>query len=136
MTITPNLGLKKPGSSDPIDISALNDNADAIDTFAGGVQTQLARFVVYDSGTQIEQDADLDTYTTSGTYYCNSADVSSVSNIPNGLENAFRLDVWDLPAERRQQRIYPDGSVPVVYIRNSLSTGWGSWYKFEGVEVT
>ena len=102
---------------------------------SGGLFTQFGRYVVYGSGTQIEQDADLDDYTTRGTYYCNSADVATVSNIPNGLTNAFRLDVWVLPASRRQQRLFPVGSVATYYILNSLSSGWGSWYKFDGTEV-
>lgn len=42
MTITPNLNLKKPGSSDPIDISVLNENADTLDAFAGETNTALS----------------------------------------------------------------------------------------------
>lgn len=42
MTTTTNLGLKKPESSDPIDVSVLNDNADAIDNYAGRVNDALA----------------------------------------------------------------------------------------------
>lgn len=42
MTTTTNLGLKKPASSDPIDISVLNENADKLDAFAGETNTALA----------------------------------------------------------------------------------------------
>lgn len=42
MNITPNLGLKKPDSTDPIDISVLNENADTLDAFAGETNTALA----------------------------------------------------------------------------------------------
>lgn len=42
MTTTTNLGLKKPAGSDLIDISALNDNSDVIDNYAGQVNTALA----------------------------------------------------------------------------------------------
>ena len=42
MTTTENLGLKKPDSTDPIDISVLNENADTLDEFAGDVNDALA----------------------------------------------------------------------------------------------
>ena len=42
MNITPNLGLKKPEASDPIDISVLNENADTLDEFAEETNTALA----------------------------------------------------------------------------------------------
>lgn len=42
MTTTTNLGLKKPDSTDPIDISVLNENADTLDAFAGETNTALA----------------------------------------------------------------------------------------------
>lgn len=42
MNITPNLGLKKPDSTDPIDISVINENADTLDAFAGETNTALA----------------------------------------------------------------------------------------------
>lgn len=166
MNTTSNLHLKKPSGTDPIDISVLNENADTLDAFAGETNTALAgkqdtlafddvptedsqniltsgtlytqfgRHVIYGSGMQIEQNADLDALTTRGTYYCNSAEVASVANTPTGLTNAFRIDVWVLPASRRQQRLYPVGSVPMIYIRNSTASGWGAWHVFEGTAVT
>ncbi len=41
MTTTPNLGLKKPASSEPLDVAPLNDNSDTLDAFAGEVNESL-----------------------------------------------------------------------------------------------
>lgn len=43
MTTTPNLGLKKPATSEPIDVAPINDNSDTLDAFAGDVEADQDR---------------------------------------------------------------------------------------------
>ena len=53
MTTTENIGLKKPDSTDPIDIGVINENSDTLDSTIGAIGA-LHKAITLESGTDID----------------------------------------------------------------------------------
>ena len=90
---------------------------------------------VFGIGTTIQENSDLNDYTTVGVYTCSSVTIANtLANSPiSGI--AFRMEVSYLNNQNRyRQCIYPLSN-NTYYARIYTSNGWQSWYRFEGVQV-
>ena len=92
---------------------------------------------IFGLGNRISANSDLNSYTTAGVYYAlNASDSATVSNNPSKTAG-FRLEVSKVSTESGfKQTLYPNTTVPTLYIRYYSSAGFSSWYKFLGTEVT
>lgn len=161
-TTTPNYGLTKPAENEAVQVSVLNGNADIIDTAlhdldtgkqpkeAGkGLSTEdfttaekeklagLSNTALLGLGTSIPSGSDLNNYKTPGVFFANSSQTSQqISNNP--ATTPFRLTVEVInDVGRICQTLIPTSiSGGIFYKRLFTSTGWQSWYKFQGEAVT
>ncbi|MBQ8922344.1 MAG: hypothetical protein IJ060_09325 [Oscillospiraceae bacterium] len=89
----------------------------------------------------IPSGANLNTYTTPGSYRCESnAIAASLLNCPTA--NGFRMEVISTIASEstgyQRQHIYPNNNDGVFYMRrrgSKSSRTWGDWYVFRGTAV-
>lgn len=85
-----------------------------------------------DTGKSIPQNADLNTYTTPGLYFCpNSATAATLINSP-GLNAGFSLVVLAKSTLYQTQLINSGG---YLYFRQRSSNGWSSWYSTALLEI-
>ena len=85
-----------------------------------------------DTGKSIPQNADLDTYTTPGLYFCpNSTTAATLINSP-GLNAGFSLVVLAKSTLYQTQLINSGG---YLYFRQRSSNGWSSWYSTALLEI-
>lgn len=99
----------------------------------------MALAAVYGTGTEIDTNDDLDDYTTPGVYQCNGANKArSLSNYPGN--ESFRMEVRKfINSSTIIQEVTTFGGTtyfnPIIYRRVKVSSGWKTWYKFEGTST-
>lgn len=98
--------------------------------------TSWAKISSYGLGTAITASTDLNTITMPGMYYCNNATtVAGLLHCP--VSTLFHMEVKCTTGSARYlQEITTAADAPTVYRRLYTSTGWQSWYKFEGTVVS
>lgn len=92
---------------------------------------------VFGGGTEILENADLNSLTAHGAYHSiNAARSATLSNCPIA-DSGFSLEV-SFGMATIIQNLIPTAkdSAGTFYSRRYQSNTWGSWYKFEGTEVT
>lgn len=83
--------------------------------------------------TPIPKNADLNNYTTGGIYSVeNSTTAATILHAP-ASNYGYILEVFSISDNTKYQRIIIGGD---IYTRRKQSSGWQSWYKFTGTEVT
>lgn len=90
---------------------------------------------VFGIGIAIQENSDLNNYTSVGVYTCPNVSIANtlVNSPVSGI--AFRMEVTYLNNQNRyRQCIYPLLNY-TYYARVYTSGGWQAWYKFEGVQV-
>lgn len=119
--------------------AALREAADtALQT---AIDAKASKSDIFGLGTAIATGDNLDNYKTLGVFYCSTAGIAaSLYNCPSSY--TFRLEVKTTNGSARfLQTLYeavPSGSLAgqiAVYRRAFTASGWGSWYKFEGIVV-
>lgn len=100
---------------------------------SGGVFSKLEKCWKLDAGTVIPDNSDLNNYKTPGNYYHLTANVSTVSNIPDnkGFRLTVLLDLYD-PAFV-EQIFNPIGSYKIYKRYYSTSNAWTDWKVVEDV---
>lgn len=107
----------------PVSSQNLNDIQDAI------IRIDPADY----TGKSIPTNADLNTYTTPGFYFCaNSATAATLSNSPDSLSAGFSLVVLAKSTTYQTQLINSGG---YLYFRQRSSNGWSSWYSTALLEI-
>ncbi len=104
---------------------------------SGGV----VNFVYGAAVNTIPTGANLNTYTTPGSYRCESnATAATLTNCP--VQNGFRMEVMSTIASAATgyqiQTIYPNNALGKFYMRRrgSASSGtWSNWFEFAGTEI-
>lgn len=100
--------------------------------------TTWTRFISYGLGSAITQGTDLDSLTMPGTYYCNTAQIAgSLSHCPTNT--LFKMDVKCTTGSSRfiqEISTSPATGEITLYKRVYTSSGWQSWYRFEGTVVS
>lgn len=115
-TYTTNLNLKKPGTSEDALIQDINDNMDKIDGKA-----------IFGAGTAISENADLNSYTTLGTYYSSNAARSATLSHTPYTAAGFRLFVLPIGPNGRIQIIIPNANPVLMYFRRYDGTNFSAW---------
>lgn len=138
MNTTTNLGLRMPELEEQYKLADWNYNTEKIDEFAGQVNTALSQKLsnadVY-RGSKIDDDTDLDTLTTAGTYYCDdAASAATLTNCPVAT-SPFILRVFSAGAGERFTVLYDTSDAGTIYTRAYASSTWGSWYAYSGTAV-
>lgn len=137
ITKTENFGftIQQSGAaaSDKFSMAALNENAQIADEVLKNHEDALAE-ITFSKGATIPESADLNDYTETGVYNSpTGTNSATLANSPTKVYG-FRLEVRDIIINRHIQIVYPN-SGGVFFMRNFLSTGWSSWYKFSGEEI-
>lgn len=104
------------------------------------VNTKVSISDIYDVKPTIPNGTDLNTMQTPGAYACGGATLAaSLVNCPTTTD-AFIMYVDYIAATSRIiQRLYTmntTNGMCRIYIRGLYSSGWGTWYMFEGTAVT
>lgn len=144
---TTNYDLRKPATTDPVDISLLNWNADKIDTQMkannnAAVQlassSQAGRMSAADykkiNHIDIPNNADLNTYTTDGLFYRCDYDsrAATLTNCPTTVQ--FNMSVNNASAGTLIQTII-DQNLTIYRRVQYRSTGsWGAWHKWTNAD--
>ena len=92
---------------------------------------------VFGPGTSIPDSTNLFTLPV-GRYYKQN-NVATLTNIPSDLTQAFYCVIeYTISTARKKITLYPIGTSAqgVFYVVNEFSSGYGSWYKFEGTIVS
>lgn len=88
------------------------------------------------AGTAIQSGDDLNDYTTPGIYYSATATITaSLLNMPEIFASGFSMLIAPI-STNNSQIIFPGGLGGDIYTRSAVSTGWQSWYKFEGTRIS
>lgn len=138
ITKTENFGftIQQSGAaaSDKFSMAALNENAQIADEVLKNHEDALAE-ITFEAGEQITENTDLNNIQELGVYFSPTAAISgTLLNAPTKAYG-FRLEVREiLSSNRIAQWLYPNAK-GVFYMRNLLSAGWSSWYKFSGEEI-
>ena len=132
-TITSNYNLIKPELTDAADITATNQNWDAIDEELKNINDNTWSL---QGGTAIAENADLNAYTTPGNYTCSSSNTAgTLTNAPI-TKVTFTLKVFDstgtgarliqefIPSSLDYVDIYPNR-----YVRSYYNGNWTAWDK-------
>ena len=110
-------------------------------TLAGSAQTVKAAidgiaadYEDLNVATEIPANSDLDDYKTPGSYTASSNNIAaSISNTPDGVNRAFRLDVINAlgtsSGKWRQQRLLLSATAGRVYWRYYSGSNWGQWFQ-------
>lgn len=102
---------------------ALKDGSNA----SGSWGINITGSAKYFASTYIQENADLNDYTTPGMYYCGAnAVVQTMSNCPT--TQAFALLVEHHAGAKQTLTEYGTAN-PRIYIRNYYNGTWGSWYR-------
>ena len=147
---TTNYNLIKPELTDAADITATNSNWDVIDTelknindeidttntAVEAVQNSVNNSWMLTSGTAIPSNADLNSYTTVGNYFCSNSDTAAtLINAPT-VKVTFTLKVYSsngtgtrliqefIPSSLDYVDIYPNR-----YVRSYYNGNWTAWDK-------
>ena len=117
-----------PNTTTPVNATNLNqmqENIDDVDVIRDGKST-------------IPSDADLNNYTTVGTYKTTSGSISStLLNAPT-LDVALKLIVERIhlsDSTRIRQTLIPNTEYSYYYVRTLSANGWGAWERISGLET-
>lgn len=138
---------KISATTDTIDTTATADSAHPITSGAvASIQTTLSTTIsgkasvsdIRGTGTALTTGTDLDDITALGAYNANTGTIAgSLTNCPTS--SPFRMDVMTLNGSTRYiQKIitYESSNTALrVYMRAYTSSGWTSWFMFEGTAV-
>ena len=138
---------KISATTDTIDTTATADSAHPITSGAvASIQSTLSTAIngkasvadIRGTGTALTTGTDLDDITALGAYNANTGTIAgSLSNCPTA--SPFRMDVMTLNGSTRYiQKIitYESANTALrVYMRAYTSSGWTSWFMFEGTAV-
>lgn len=106
---------------------ALSGDASGSASFNGTANATIATTVLHHGTTEIGSNANLDSYTDPGWYYCPAnATVATMTNCPTS--NAFTMFVSQ-HAGTNQMLIEYMTSSPRIWMRNYYQSAWGSWYE-------
>lgn len=83
-------------------------------------------------GIEIPANANLNNYTTPGTYYCtSSANAQTILNKPSDFDIAFTMQVYRKSSTTYNQVVYAYGTNGgAAYVRTSTSAGWQPWFSY------
>lgn len=86
-------------------------------------------------GNHIPTTGNLNEYKTPGTYVYGKDDLSGLTGVPVGVTERFTLQVISNGSTHPYQMLITDGGM--LFVRRSAATtsGWRTWYKFEGTSV-
>lgn len=153
-TTTENLGMTLPDATDPVDVTVLNGNFSAIDTFAGqqtaketeqddrltAIETSVGD--IYGLGAPIPSGTDWDTLTDVGVYYvASSSAMGTMSNAPTtGAGGRLEIRAANAAAHRIQIFYAASATNPRFYMRlyllQSGTMVWTPWYLYAGTVVS
>lgn len=140
---TTNYNLRKPATTDPVDITLLNWNMDAIDAqmktnnnaaIQAASSSQAGRMSAADykkiNHIDIPNNADLNTYTTDGLFYkCdNDSRAATLTNCPTTKQ--FNMSVNNATAGILIQTIIDQNLTIYRRVQNRTSGSWGAWHKW------
>lgn len=87
-------------------------------------------------GTEITENADLNSYDDAGTYYSpNSTRTASLHNRP-WSGSGFKLIVWSISGTSKMQWVMPmSNSADSIFFRSRTTSGWRPWYQIKGTQI-
>lgn len=101
------------------------------------IATKITAADVFGSGTLIPDNADLNDYITGGKYYGGNSAGNTVLNLPIPNDSfTFSIEVKQATPLMIYQylRICRLANDPYIYCRRRYNS-WGTWYRFEGVQI-
>jgi hypothetical protein len=112
------------------------DEAARMDVYTSGqVDALLSEKIGFPYGVEIIAEtpgaADLNDYTTRGTYHSTAASAQNTLNTPkspNGAITGYRLDVLQLSETLCTQILRTNGAECYIFVRNQTTTGFTPWY--------
>lgn len=149
---TTNYDLRKPATTDPVDITLLNWNMDTIDAqmkannnaaIQAASSSQAGRMSAADyiklNKQEIPANANLNNYTTPGMYYCDSStNAATLTNCP--ATQRFLMNVYELSSTTKIQEIVEvatsNNQLINTYRRIRNNTTWNSWDSFIRTSTT
>ena len=132
-TIKPtNVSVNIPAMTDAPDQSV---NSNCIDKIIDGVNS-LYDNDLFSTGTAIPENADLDSYTTPGSFYSsNAARSATISHTPY-TAGGFRLLVVPIGTGSRMAFVIPNSSDGYLFLRRYAGTAWDNgWWKLQGISA-
>lgn len=101
------------------------------------IDTMISQIDLVRQGTEIEENADLNTFETIGAYYSpNSARTGTLYNRP-WSGSGFKMIVWSISSTSKMQWIMPiSNSADSIFFRSRTTSGWRPWYQLQGTAVT
>lgn len=87
-------------------------------------------------GTEIVENADLNSYEDAGTYYSpNSTRTASLHNRP-WSGSGFKLIVWSISGTSKMQWVMPmSNNADRIFFRSRTTSGWRPWYQIQGTQI-
>lgn len=112
----------------------LQNKISDLESRIAAVNAQMS--TIYGLGTEIPSGSDLNNYTTPGSYYVQTLDISATLINSPATTATFRLEVkYTINTSRCIQMIYLNNTSGAFFMRAYYANKWSSWYKFQGTEV-
>lgn len=145
-TTTENLGMTLPDATDPVDVTVLNGNFSAIDTFAGQQTTKdteqdaailpLQNFI-FGAGTALAQNEDLNNYNQAGKFIAATGTVAqTIMNTPWTASGFAVFVIPFITTTAFLQILIPNTVTGKWYRRRYTNGAWSNWIEYDGTEVT
>jgi len=123
-TLTPtNQTISIPEMTDTPDQSV---NSNALSKIADAIN-ELAATDIFSVGTAIPENADLNSYTSLGTYYSSNAARSATLSHTPFTDGGFRLFVFPIGPNGRIHIIIPNANPVLMYFRRYDGTNFSAW---------